>query len=56
MFRYVRVVGGNHVDGLVDVFPGQLRPIAPCFQDAVDALTGVGGQDICPPEALIAQR
>jgi hypothetical protein len=38
LFRYVRVEGGNHVDGLVDAFPGQLRPIAPCFQTAVDVL------------------
>jgi hypothetical protein len=38
LFRYYRVENGNHVDGLVDTYPTQLRPLAPCFQAAVDAL------------------
>ena len=33
-------MGGNHVDGLVDAYPDQLRPLAPCFRSAFAALTG----------------
>jgi hypothetical protein len=40
LFHYVRVEGGNHVDGLVDVYPDRLRPIAPAFLAAFDALAG----------------
>lgn len=38
LHRYYRVEGGNHVDGLVDLFPGRLRPLAPCFRDVFDSL------------------
>jgi hypothetical protein len=40
MHRYYRVEGGNHVDGLVDQFPAELRPLGPCFRTAFDALAG----------------
>jgi hypothetical protein len=40
LHRYYRVEGGNHVDGLVDQFPEQLRPLGPCFRTAFDALAG----------------
>jgi hypothetical protein len=36
--RYYVVQGGNHVDQLYDVFPGRLRPIAPCYRAAFAAL------------------
>ncbi|MCF6521518.1 tannase/feruloyl esterase family alpha/beta hydrolase [Streptomyces sp. JJ36] len=38
LHRYHRVEGGTHVDGLVDVFPGRLRPLEPCFRSALAAL------------------
>lgn len=38
--RYFRIVDGNHVDGLYDAYPDQLRPIGPCFQTAFTALEG----------------
>ncbi|MFC7618099.1 tannase/feruloyl esterase family alpha/beta hydrolase [Actinokineospora soli] len=38
LHRYFRVEGGNHVDGLYDAFPDRLRPIAPCFLSAFDAM------------------
>lgn len=40
LHRYYRVAGGNHVDGLVDAYPDQLRPLGPCFRTAFDALGG----------------
>jgi hypothetical protein len=39
LFRYLRVENGNHVDGLVDVFPDKLTPIAPQFLAALDSLS-----------------
>jgi hypothetical protein len=39
LFRYIRVQNGNHVDGLVDVFPDKLSPIAPQFLAALDSLS-----------------
>lgn len=36
--RYYVVEGGNHVDQLYDLFPGRLRPIAPCYRAAFIAL------------------
>ncbi len=38
--RYYRIEGGNHVDGLYDVYPDKLRPIGPCFRTAFTALEG----------------
>jgi Tannase and feruloyl esterase len=40
IFRYYRIEGGNHVDGLYDAYPDRLRPILPCFRSAFVALTG----------------
>lgn len=38
LHRYHRIEGGTHVDGLVDVYPDRLRPIAPAFRAAFDEL------------------
>ena len=38
LHRYYMVEDGNHVDGLYDVYPDQLRPMLPCFRDALTAL------------------
>ncbi|MFJ1768321.1 tannase/feruloyl esterase family alpha/beta hydrolase [Amycolatopsis sp. NPDC088138] len=55
LHRYYRVEGGNHVDGLVDQFPEQLRPLGPCFRTAFDALAGwLGGAR--PPESATIAR
>jgi hypothetical protein len=40
LHRYYRIENGNHVDSLADAFPGRLRPIAPCFVTALDAMAG----------------
>ncbi|MEU4233399.1 hypothetical protein AB0F17_54720 [Nonomuraea sp. NPDC026600] len=39
-FRYHRVEGGNHLDGLVDVYPGKLKPLLPVFRDSFTELEG----------------
>ncbi|WP_291409189.1 tannase/feruloyl esterase family alpha/beta hydrolase [Actinophytocola sp.] len=38
LHRYHRIENGNHVDGLVDVYPDRLEPIAPHFRSAFDEL------------------
>ncbi|GGS21753.1 tannase/feruloyl esterase family alpha/beta hydrolase [Actinokineospora fastidiosa] len=38
LHRYLRIEGGTHVDGLYDAYPDRLRPIAPCFLSAFDAM------------------
>ncbi|TDV46927.1 tannase/feruloyl esterase family alpha/beta hydrolase [Actinophytocola oryzae] len=38
LHRYHRIVNGNHTDGLVDVYPDRLVPLAPEFQKAVTEL------------------
>jgi hypothetical protein len=38
LHRYHRVLNGNHTDGLVDVYPDRLVPMAPQFQAAVTEL------------------
>lgn len=38
LHRYYVVEGGNHVDQLYDIFPDRLRPIAPCYRAAFEAL------------------
>lgn len=38
LHRYHRIENGNHVDGLVDLFPDRLEPIAPHFRAAFDEL------------------
>lgn len=38
LHRYHRVENGNHTDGLVDVYPDRLVPMAPHFQAAVTEL------------------
>jgi hypothetical protein len=39
MHRYYVIEDGNHVDGLVDTQPTNLRPILPCYREAFLRLT-----------------
>ena len=56
IFRYYRVEGGNHVDGLYDTYPDRLRPILPCFRSAFTALTGwVDRRSVPPPSRTLAR-
>jgi hypothetical protein len=54
-FRYYRITGGNHVDGLYDTFPDRLRPILPCFRSAFTALEGWRAGRTPPPSATLAR-
>ncbi len=56
MFRYYRIEGGNHVDGLYDAYPDRLRPILPCFRSAFTALTGWAERRIAPPPGHTVAR
>ncbi|MEC3981125.1 3-hydroxybutyrate oligomer hydrolase family protein [Amycolatopsis sp. H20-H5] len=51
--RYYRIEGGNHVDGLVDVYPDELRPIGPCFRTAFTTLESWLGGTRPPASATI---
>jgi hypothetical protein len=52
-FRYYRIAGGNHVDGLYDTYPDRLRPILPCFRAAFTALEGWSAGHRPPPSATL---
>ncbi|GLW66716.1 hypothetical protein Arub01_49600 [Actinomadura rubrobrunea] len=53
-YRYYRLEGGNHVDGLYDAYPDRLRPLLPCMRSAFSALeTWVAGGQAPPPSATL---
>ncbi|WP_329238423.1 tannase/feruloyl esterase family alpha/beta hydrolase [Actinoallomurus sp. NBC_01490] len=52
-FRYYRIAGGNHVDGLYDTYPDRLRPMLPCFRAAFTALEGWSAGHTPPPSATL---
>ncbi|WP_084549749.1 3-hydroxybutyrate oligomer hydrolase family protein [Actinomadura rifamycini] len=55
-FRYYRVAGANHTDGLVDAHPGRLRPLLPCMRSAFTALeTWTSGGGAPPPSATLPE-
>jgi hypothetical protein len=51
--RYYRIAGGNHVDGLYDAHPGELRPMLPCFRTAFTAMEGWLDGHAPPPSATV---
>ncbi len=56
LFRYYRVEGGNHVDGLVATSPDRLRPLLPCFRSAFAALELWVGDGTAPPASATIAR
>lgn len=40
---------GQHVDGFYDLFQDQVRPILPCYRDALDAMTAWVERGVEPP-------
>lgn len=49
LHRYYVVENGNHVDGRYDAFPDRIRPIHPCYTDALEALEGWVERGEAPP-------
>lgn len=56
LHRYYVVEDGNHVDGLFDAFPNQLRPIAPCYRAAFIALEDWVERNRKPPGSRMLPR
>ncbi|MGH3716100.1 MAG: tannase/feruloyl esterase family alpha/beta hydrolase [Micromonosporaceae bacterium] len=55
-YRYYRIEGGNHVDGLYPVHPELLRPILPCYRAAFAALEGWVERRAAPPASRTVPR
>lgn len=49
LHRYYTVAGGTHVDSLYDTYPGQLRPVLPCYRSAFRALEAWVEDGSAPP-------
>ncbi|MGC0416189.1 tannase/feruloyl esterase family alpha/beta hydrolase [Embleya sp. AB8] len=49
LHRYYRITNGTHADGLYQAFPKLVRPMAPCFAAAFDALAAWTGSGTPPP-------
>lgn len=56
LHRYYVIEDGNHVDGLYDVYPDSLRPMLPCFRDAVSVLDRWVSSDRRPPGSGFVPR
>ncbi|WP_091290389.1 alpha/beta hydrolase family protein [Amycolatopsis xylanica] len=56
LFRYYRVEGGNHVDGLFEAFPDSVRPLTPCHRSAFTALESWLGAHVPPPASRTIPR
>ncbi|GAA4072643.1 tannase/feruloyl esterase family alpha/beta hydrolase [Actinomadura miaoliensis] len=53
-YRYYRLEGGNHVDGLYDAYPDRLRPLLPCMRSAFTAMeTWAAGGQAPPPSTTL---
>ena len=49
LHRYYVIEDGNHVDGRYDAHPNELRPIHPCWQQALTAMEQWSEQGTAPP-------
>jgi hypothetical protein len=53
-YRYYRVTGGVHVEGIVPAYPGLARPMLPCYRAAFEAMEAwVAGTGAPPPSATL---
>jgi hypothetical protein len=53
-YRYYRVTGGVHVEGIVPAYPGVARPMLPCYRSAFEAMEAwVSGAGAPPPSATL---
>ncbi|MGH3730565.1 MAG: tannase/feruloyl esterase family alpha/beta hydrolase [Micromonosporaceae bacterium] len=55
-YRYYRIEGGNHVDGLYPTHPDLLRPILPCYREAFTALERWTDDKVVPPASATLPR
>jgi hypothetical protein len=56
LHRYYTIEGGNHVDDRHDVFPGEIRPILPCYREAFLRLTAWVTAGQTPPASRTVAR
>lgn len=56
LHRYYTVQGGTHVDSLYDTHPERLRPMLPCYRDALTALTAWVEHGRTPPASGTVER
>jgi len=55
-FRYYRIEGGNHVDGLYPAYPDLVRPILPCYRTAFIALEDWVERWTAPPTSSTVSK
>ena len=56
LHRYYTIEGGNHVDDRADLFPGEVRPILPCYREAFHRLTEWVTDRQAPPATQTVAR
>ena len=56
LHRYYTIEGGNHVDDRADTFPGDVRPILPCYREAFARLTSWVTDRQSPPASQTVAR
>jgi len=56
LHRYYTVEGGNHVDDRADTYPGDVRPILPCYREAFLRLTSWVTDRQAPPASQSVAR
>lgn len=56
LFRYYRIAGGNHVDGLYPTHPDLLRPMLPCYRTAFVAMERWVQRRVAPPASTTVPR
>ena len=53
-YRYYRVSGGLHVEGIVPNYPGVARTMLPCYRSAFEAMERwIAGRGAPPPSATL---
>src|SRR4051812_19342884 len=56
LHHYYTIEGGNHVDDRADTFPGDVRPILPCYREAFLRLTSWVTDRQAPPASQTVAR
>jgi hypothetical protein len=56
LHRYYVIEDGNHVDDRADTFPGEIRPVLPCYREAFERLTEWVTTGVKPPGSQTVAR